>query len=223
MKYGLLFLLLGVVLLMQSALVGGLWWLLLWPGLSFAIVGLAYLAIGPRVFGKRTDGTMAWWAVLLLLPYLLLTWFVWHAVRMISKEPCYNEVVPGLFVGRRPLAGELPPNVALVVDLTAEFPAVRSIKDERVYVAFPTLDASTADESAFRQLVERITQCSDPVYIHCAQGHGRTGTLAAAVLVARGYCANIDEAVSTLQRARPRLDLSRRQLEYLKRVCRGAA
>ena len=57
----------------------------------------------------------------MLLPYLALTWFAWHLRRLVSRQPCCHEVAPGLWLGRRPLAREVPAGVVLLVDLTAEF------------------------------------------------------------------------------------------------------
>jgi len=121
MKYGILFLILGGIVILQAGMIGGVYWILVWPGLSFVVVAAAYLGLGPCVFGKRPDETMGWYAVALLLPYLLLTWLTWHVARLISSEECCNNVVPGLYVGRRPLANEVPDDVTLVVDLTSEF------------------------------------------------------------------------------------------------------
>ena len=55
---------------------------LAWPSLSFTAVGAAYLGLGPSVFGKRLNGTMAWYTVAPLLPYLLLSWLTWHVARL---------------------------------------------------------------------------------------------------------------------------------------------
>ncbi|WP_438040307.1 hypothetical protein [Sorangium sp. So ce128] len=41
---------------------------LLWPALSFALVGAAYLARQPALPGKRVDGALAWWACLPFAP-----------------------------------------------------------------------------------------------------------------------------------------------------------
>ncbi|MFP2931679.1 tyrosine-protein phosphatase, partial [Pyxidicoccus sp. 3LG] len=35
-----------------------------------------------------------------------------------------------------------------------------------------------------------------PLYVHCAQGHGRTGMIAAALLVARGDAADAATALA---------------------------
>jgi hypothetical protein len=219
MKYGILFLAVGIVLGVEAVLLGGAYWLLVWPCVSFGLVGLAYLGLGARVFGKRSNGTIAWYSVVALLPYLLLTWTTWHVVRRLSKENCYNEIVPGLFVGRRPLPGELPSGVVMIVDLTAEFPERSGVRIGREYVAAPMLDTGATTETAFKSLVERIANCKRPVYIHCAQGHGRTGMVAAAVLVGKRNCATVVEAMSKLRAARPGIDLGRNQLAFVQRVC----
>ena len=219
MKYGILFLILGCILGIQAATLGGFHWTLAWPGLSVAVVGTAYLGLGPGVFGKRPDGTMAWYALAILLPYLLLAWLTWHIARLASREECCNEVVPGLFIGRRPLADEVPKAVTLVVDLTSEFSEVQPVRAGRQYVAFPMLDTGVPSEGDFECLVRQVAEWPGPVYIHCAQGHGRTGLVAAAVMVAKGQAATEEEAVAVLTRARPRLALGKTQLAFLKRIC----
>src|SRR5207244_1868915 len=127
MKYVIVFGLFAVYLAGLAVLFGGWCWPLLWPALSFGVVAAGYAGLGPRIFGKRPTGRLSWWAVLLLGPYLLLTWALWHLHRRVSREPCCHEVAPALWLGRRPLAHELPDGVVLVVDLTAEFPAARGI------------------------------------------------------------------------------------------------
>jgi len=123
-------------------------------------------------------------------------------------------------VGRRPLAGEVPTEVALVVDLTAEFPEPRAVRLACEYVAAPMLDTGIPVQGEFERLVHRIAEFPKPVYIHCAQGHGRAGTLAAAVLIAKGLCATVEEAVSRLRAARPGLGIGDNQRAFLERVCR---
>ncbi len=130
-----------------------------------------------------------------------------------------------MLVGRRPLAGEIPERVALVVDLAAEFPECRAVRNGRQYISFPMLDAEITGTVGFGAVVDRVVESNGPVYVHCAQGHGRTGTLAAAVLVVRGQAATADEAISQLREARPRLDLSRKQIAFVRRFLdsRGSA
>src|SRR5947209_17823719 len=69
---------------------------------------------------------------------------------MTGREPCCPEVVPGIWVGRRAYARELPPDITLVVDLTAEFPEPRAVRAGRSYVCLPTLDATAPDAAVLK-------------------------------------------------------------------------
>lgn len=210
---------LGVLLLLMGGFfyygiqVGGFGVTLFWPGLSFSIVAIGYFGLGPRVFGKRPDGTIAWYALVALFPYFVYTWVVWHLVRLLSGEDCYNRVSPELYLGRRALAHELPPEVTTVVDLTSEFPEPKGVRTGRHYICVPTLDADVS--SNFEALVEKILDLSPPIYIHCAQGHGRSGTLVAALLMAKGTAKDADEAMSLVRTARPDVRLNARQKAFL--------
>jgi protein-tyrosine phosphatase len=218
MRYAVVFSILGLCLILLAAQLGGPGWLLVWPAVSFLALALAYAGLGSRVFGKRPDGTRAWWAFGLLLPYLALAWLVWHLKRLFSKEPCWNEVGPGLWLGRRALPHELPADVTLVVDLTAEFPAPRRLAPGRTYLCVPTLDAHVPDEKAFRDLVGHIAAWPGNVYIHCALGHGRSATVAAAVLIARGLARDPRQAEELLRLARPGVRLMKPQRALLARL-----
>jgi protein-tyrosine phosphatase len=197
----------------------GVWGLLLlWPAVSCLLIGAAYAGLGPRVCGKRQDGGMAWWAVLLLLPYLAATWAGWHVLRRLTREACCHEVAPGVWVGRRPLRGDVPPDASLIVDLTAEFPADRAVRFGRKYVCAPTLDRTAPEETALRAVVETAARWEGPVYIHCAMGHARSAMTAAAVLIRRGLAADAEEAVARMRRVRPRIRLQESQRRLLERM-----
>lgn len=215
MKYTIVFTLLGLYLAVVAFLLEGWGWLLLWPALSFLLLGLAYAGLGSALLGKQTGGSLAWWAVLLLLPYLLITWGIWHVQRRVSREPVCNEVVSGVWIGRRPLAHELPDGVNLVVDLTAEFPVCRGVRRGRQYRCLPTLDASVPPVESFRRLVDEVARWPGVVFIHCAAGHGRTAMFAAALLVAKGLAADIDGAETMLRSVRPRVRILPVQRRFL--------
>lgn len=202
------------------ALVHGGWWLLaLWPAISFLVVAVGYAGAGPRVLGKRADGRVAPWAVALLLPFLLFTWAVWHATRLTSRHDCCNEVAPGVWVGWRAFPRELPPGTRLVIDLTAEFFGSAPPNAGRSYVCVPTLDGSAPPESVAAELLAKIGAAGDgPVFIHCAQGRGRSAAVAAAVLIARGLARDADEAQAVMARARPSVNLNAAQRAWVNRV-----
>jgi protein-tyrosine phosphatase len=216
--HAILFTLLAGILAFHALDQGGLALLLLWPALAFALLAGAYAGLGPAVFGKRENGRLPWWAILLLLPCLLLLWGLWHLQRRLSREPVCNEIAPGLWVGRRPFPRELPGGVGLVVDLTAEFPTACPAIPGREYRCLPILDASVPDERAFRRLVDELADRPGVVYLHCAQGHGRSGMVAAALLLARGLAADANEAVKMVRRARPGARLGNNQRRVLERL-----
>lgn len=220
MRTGVLLLLCGVAWVGFASVLGGPAWVLGWLGLCLAYVGSVYLGLGggPRMLGKRADGTLSWPVVVLLLPYFLLTWTVWHVQRFVSRERRFDTVVPGLLLGRRPLAHEVPPGVARVVDLTAEFPAPRGIRSQEGYRCVPMLDAFVPAESTLTELVTDILATPGTVFVHCAQGHGRSAMVVAAVLLARGVCAEPSDAEEHVRRVRPGARLHPEQRAFLTRM-----
>jgi hypothetical protein len=211
MRYAFAFFLFAVACVVLAARNGRLAWLLLWPAVSFLVVALAYAFAGPRLLGKRADGTIAPPNVAMLLPYFLFTSATWHLQRFLSREACHNQIVPGMWIGRRAFATELPATTDCVVDLTSEFVEPRAVRCGRTYICLPTLDGHATHPDRFNELVERLAPMRESIYIHCAQGHGRSAALAAAVLLRRGLAVSVDEAERILRIARPGIRLSRRQ------------
>lgn len=135
MKYMFVFSTAAALLLFLASRIQGLGWLLLWPAVSFVVVALPYGCVGARAFGKQPDGRMRPWAVFTLPPYLMLTWGTWHLARWLSRERAFDEVVPGVLVGRRLLPGELPMGVFAVLDLASEFIEPEGIRRACRYVS----------------------------------------------------------------------------------------
>ncbi|AKF82749.1 hypothetical protein MFUL124B02_30095 [Myxococcus fulvus 124B02] len=208
LKYAFVFGAFAGLLTLLAFQLGGWAWGLCWPAVSFAGVALAYSGAGPSVFGKRVDGRMRPWAVVALLPYLLLSWLTWGLARRLSREPSHAEVAPGLFIGRRVLRGELPFTPRTVVDLTSEFFEPAPLRDVEHYIAFPILDGMAPELTVLAEHVERCARLPTPLYVHCAQGHGRTGLVAAALLVARGLSPEVTSALERVRGARPGVRLS---------------
>lgn len=223
--FGALQVLLGVVLLAAPLVLGAPGWLFVWPGFAVLVVGIGYLGRGAGVFGKRPhDGRLSPWALVLLFPYFAVAWTLWQLKSRLSSEAAWHEVAPGVRLGRRPRTmAELPADTRCVVDLTSEF--ARALPDAPVerYVCLPTLDTSVATDAELAALVESLAEEPGPLYIHCAMGHGRSATVAAALLIRRGLAADVDEAVKTLRAVRPGVHLHGAQRAAVMRLAAAAA
>jgi hypothetical protein len=141
---------------------------------------------------------------------LAYTGAVWHLLRLFSREPKLNRVSDELVIGRRLLASEIPGSFRHYVDLTAEFQEPRPLREAPGYVAFPILDASAPAPEALDAAVSRLG--NGPTFVHCAQGHGRTGLFALAVLLSSGAVKDVPEGLSLLASARPAIRLSPDQI-----------
>lgn len=208
MKYGAMLILLGVAQLALTYPLRPLSWLIGWSGLSWMMAGFGYAFLGARAFGKQTDGRLPLQNIVLLLPFLLVTWLLWHLQIALSKELHHVEVAPGLWLGRRCYVHELPSNIRTVVDLTAEFAEPSTVREGRSYLCLPTLDASVPTTLAFAELVESISHSEAPIYIHCALGHGRSATVVVAALVAKGIDTSLVAAEQRVKRARPGIEIN---------------
>ena len=215
MKYGFYFSILAILLGCVALMWKGLCLLLLWPAASFAVVGLGYLFFGHRVFGKRTDGTLRLGNMLFLAPFLAFLWSVWHLSRLILREDPYNEVNESIIVGRRLLSVELPAGVETVVDLTCEFNEPKALRNVSNYIAAPMLDGTALAAEDLVNLAKRVSKADGAIYIHCAQGHGRTGTFTALLLLLTRRASSVEEALAKLQEARPAVRISSAQRAVL--------
>lgn len=218
MKYGLLFSFLAIAIAGVSLRTGSWSWLLLYPAFSFGLVGASYLLSKPEIFGKQPEGSRSTLALLLLLPYLAYVALVWCVVRLVSRESKADALTDDLILSRRLLANELPSEVASVVDLTCEFTEPIAKWRGVSYLCFPMLDGSGASPEQLRTLAAKIIELPSPVLIHCAQGHGRTGLVAAAVLLDSGKAQTAEEAIEMIQSVRPGVELNRMQRSLLEEV-----
>ena len=217
MKYAAVFLIAGVLLPALAIVTGGISWILVWPGLNLLVLSAAYGFDRPALHGKSPDGRLNPAVVIGMLPYFALTWIAWHVFRRVTPEPVANEVAPGLWVGRRPYARDVPEG-ALVVDLTAEFTVDPAVRSAHSLVFLPTLDARAPHLGPLREALVRIEAHDGPVYIHCAAGHGRSATAAAAVLITRGEAKDPESAEKLMRQARPNIHLHSVQKRRLREL-----
>ena len=68
------------------------------------------------------------------------------------------------------------------------------------------LDGSAPTDAQFRAAVTTVAKwraADRCVFIHCAQGHGRTATITAAILVELELAVDFEQALSRVRAARP--------------------
>jgi protein-tyrosine phosphatase len=189
-------------------------WILLWPAAVLLAVAVVYLAQAPRALGKRADGTIAWWGWLAWAPLFAYMRLLHELARSATDEPVANEVAPGVWVGRRPRRHELPPGIAIVVDLCAELAAAPGVASAQGYLSIPTLDATSPTPDQIAHAVETMLAAGGPVFVHCAFGHGRSATVAAALLIRRDD-ATLEDVERQLRAHRPRIGLNDHQWRAL--------
>ena len=204
----------GVTLIVFGWVKGG--WLLfaVWLGFNFLALGIAHGRGWPRIFGKQAGGTLSLWSWAVFLPLHIYTFAVWHLIRLVSREPAYNAVSENLAVGRRLLPFELDGQFANYVDLTAEFPEPSAIRKAASYRCFPILDGAAPTPGALHAAIASLRP--GRTFVHCAQGHGRTGLFAAALLLHSGEARHADDALRMLAAARPAIRLSKEQQQCLR-------
>lgn len=189
-----------------------------WVTLACALSAFAYLTNRPGVYGKR-DGRLVPWRAIATLPFLF-AYGVAATIRTYARNyPAWNEVVPGLFVGGRVAAADLPPGTAQVIDFTSEVPAPADIRSRSGYRGHPVLDGGwPPDEMSFTALARELAETSVPLYLHCISGRGRAPTAAAAVLLARGTAGDVATAVELVKKGRPATSLTATDIAFLERI-----
>jgi hypothetical protein len=182
--------LLGSVLVIVGAIERGWGLILIWLGSDFIAIAFAYGKGAHQVFGKRADGTLPLSSWLLFLPFLVYMSAVWHVLRVLSREPARRVITPQLIVGRRLLPWELDTMFDNYVDLTAEFAEPQAVRRSAGYRSFPILDAMAPSPAALREAIRSLRP--GRTFVHCAQGHGRTGLFALAMLLTSGEARTVE-------------------------------
>ena len=214
MKYGILFAVAALLLMILASIHRGWFFLLIWPGISFAVVASGYFYFGPSVYGKSARGLISPTCQLLLLPYLLYAWSVWYAVRLVRREPAFHQLTERIFIGRRLLSREVPNNIDHVIDLTCEFNEPKGLRSLS-YHSCQILDGFVPSQQQLHKWAAMVSELRGNIYIHCAEGHGRTGLFAAVLLLETGHSQTVHEALRLIVERRPLVRLGKRQLALL--------
>lgn len=176
-----------------------------WGALSLLATTALYLhaALG-GIPGLVLKGERHPWLQPVLFPFRAVSWCTWRLARVARRGDGPDEVIPGVWVGPRPLPGEIEALVAQgvtsVLDLTSELPTLAAM-DRAPWsrLALPTLDRTSPPDAqldeAARWIVARRAE-GRGVYIHCAFGRGRSGVLACVALLALGVTRDPDDALA---------------------------
>lgn len=187
-------------------------WITCWVSLSFYYVGLCYFGMIPGFFKK--NGKIPIVIKLINAPYFILTLVTWHVYKKCMKENSTDDINDSLCIGRRQLPGEFNlEKIDYYLDLTSEFDEPQSYRNSEKYLNFPILDADVPDYKSLNELISKIK--GSKVFIHCAQGHGRTGLVAILFLIANNSVDSVEEGLNLLKSKRPKLDVNSEQLRFL--------
>lgn len=195
---------------------------LIWVAVAFAIVGIAYGLGRPGLLMKRVDGSQPVVAWLILWPYFLLSRFSLLLYRLSSRRKVsFAEVLPGVWFARRLTAREMSESGvkwSAVLDLAAEFSRVAS--NGVAYRALPMLDGAVPSEAQVREAVAWIDEQAESgnVLVHCALGHGRTGSVIVAWLLLHGHVADTKAGVAHLLARRSTFGMSKAQVAFVERM-----
>jgi protein-tyrosine phosphatase len=188
--------------------------------LGWAAVSLALER--PRLLMKRDDGSQPVLAWLILWPYFLLARLSLLLYRLSHRgDVAVAEVLPGVWFARRLTAREmreLGVTWSAILDLAAEFPRVAS--NGTAYRALHMLDGAVPPEAQLRDAVAWIDEQArrGNVLVHCALGHGRTGSVILAWLLLHGHVPDVKTGVAHLRARRNTFGMSRAQAAFVDRL-----
>jgi hypothetical protein len=188
----------GLELWLASVLPWWAAWLVGWVGLSTLLAGLAYVANRPAWLGKHRPLLR-----LLMAPYLRFSRIVASTAQKLGHKE-RDEVAPGIWVGGWPRQGA--PGLAQL-DLTAELPRRGEALD---YANVPMLDGRGMSPHDFNRAMSHALawrRAGHPVLVHCAYGHGRSVSVACALLVIEGVDPDLDSAEARVRALRPKAGL----------------
>jgi hypothetical protein len=220
-KYALFFWLLAIALI-ALAITQPMLWLQLaiaYVALTFVLVGCVYALGRPRMFGKTPAGKQSLISWLAFGLFFLLSRLTLSLYRRVNhNQPPLAQVTTGLWFGRRLNAKEakrVPVEFAGVLDLAGEFP--RAPVNAKAYRSLPLLDGMPVSEGDLRTALTWLEETMErgPVLVHCALGHGRTGSVVLVWLLSRGQISTLEEGIARLKELRSGFGISAAQRERL--------
>ncbi len=195
---------------------------LFWFSLSYPILGLIYFINKPKLFYKsKNSGKLSIISNLAILPYFLIIYSIWFFKYKFSKENKYDFFFENYYIGKKLIYKDLPNDIEIVVDLTAELNEDYSIIQNKKYISFPILDASIPDEVDFYLFIKEVSKLRSNIYIHCAEGHGRTALVAIILYLIRNKKQSVEEAFEFIKGKRRKIKLNKEQESFLNKFVKS--
>ena len=170
---------------------------------------------------KTPNGRVNVLSYMLFWPYFMANHGVLGLYRLFSKENPCDEILPGLYLGRKLWSWDhallTQRNISAIVDITAEWSEANFILKNCAYLSIPVLDMCPPTLIQLRQAISWIDKevLQHGVFVHCAAGHGRSATLVAAYLLHAGTVRDVQEAIAFIKTKRPKIHVNREQLVVL--------
>jgi protein-tyrosine phosphatase len=112
--------------------------------------------------------------------------------------------------------------IDVIVDLRAEAMRPEAEGDTFSWVKIPLGDNTpTAEGKLYRQAIDEVVGAylaGKKVYFHCGMGQGRTGTVAAGVLLELGQATDVEDAATKAKLIRPVIKLQPVQKQALEQI-----
>ena len=217
--------------LIAQGLVGPAWILAVAETYSAICLFAMAIAYGLNDCGVAVEGLfrhrrLTWGIDLLILPYRLLARVTCGLLSRYDSMEMMHPVAHRLYVGRLPHPADhaalKQANISSVLNLCLEFPQTSKLDRaegiETLYL--PLLDGTAPSQRMFEAAVGWVVarhREGHSVLIHCAQGRGRSVTVAAAALCRLGLADTPEDALAQIRAVRPKAKPSRKQVLALSR------
>lgn len=168
--------------------------------LSFMGIAFGFAFFGSKIFPRTKHKNHSFLSYLIYWPYHCLSLFSLWIFCRIKDENIFDEIIPGLYLGRKLWKYEmkkLPQNIA-VLNVTAEF---NNISCDN-YECIPILDNTAPTLEELQYGISWIAKQNTPVYVHCAVGHSRSTTFVVAYLLYKEMFKDVESAVTFVQEKR---------------------
>jgi hypothetical protein len=184
-----------------------------WSSINVFVMAIGYWSLGPSVLAKQSSGRLPLLRAVFFFPLITACFLIWRTCRLLRKEDAFGWVDKELCVGRRLANNEPHPEADVVVDLTAEMNEPSTLRRMGIYVSLPILDGSVPPLGSLIETIDALPEGS--VYVHCAQGHGRTTLFTIALLSRSGRITGVEEGLALIQKVRSGAKVNRCQRRFL--------